>query len=103
MIIQNWTLIAYKQSYILLDMMSKPVSQTSNNTLIDLFVRIKELLVEGRTDVVHNVAKKADLHPQLQVCFANLADLLIRKNEEIEETAMINRFYREFITKIKEK
>lgn len=84
-------------------MMSRPPSQTNNNTVIDLFVRIKDLLKEGRTDVVHNVAKKSDMHPSLQSCFADLADLVIGKNEEIEERAMINRFYREFIIKIKEK
>lgn len=61
-------------------MMSRPPSQSNNNTLIDLFVRIKDLLKEGRTDVVHNVAKKNDMNPNLQSCFAELADLVIGKN-----------------------
>jgi hypothetical protein len=32
--------------------------QQSSNTLIDLFERIKDLLSQGRIDIVYNVAKK---------------------------------------------
>lgn len=77
-------LTTYYNSYIfLLIMFSKPVPQGNSNSVIDLFERIKDLLVDGRTDIVHNVARKPDLQPKLQTCFATLADLLIRKNEEI--------------------
>lgn len=47
----------------------------NNNTLIDLFVRIKDLLREGRLDVVYKVANNQSIEPKLRDAFRNLADL----------------------------
>jgi hypothetical protein len=40
--------------------------QLNGSTLIDLFERIKDLLRDGRIDIVYNVANKPDLNFKLR-------------------------------------
>ncbi len=40
--------------------------QLNGNTLIDLFERIKDLLRDGRIDIVYNVANRQDLNAKLK-------------------------------------
>jgi hypothetical protein len=60
-------------------------------------------LRDNKTDVVHNVAKKSDLSQKLRDTFSGLAELIERKNSEIKNAADINYFYRECITKIRDR
>jgi hypothetical protein len=72
----------------------------NNNTLIDLFVRIKDLLWQGRLDVVYKVANNQSVEPKLRETFRSLADLFSQKYKGDNANNADGDFYRASVARL---